>query len=67
MERIDRPIDPAVRRRRRIRSLIVPAAVIAWLATAPEADALRGGRHVDAQRLCEEHQLVPGFRRAEGL
>jgi NAD(P)-dependent dehydrogenase (short-subunit alcohol dehydrogenase family) len=44
----------------------VPAAVIAWLATAPESDALRGGRHVDAQRLCEERQLVPGFRRAEG-
>lgn len=44
----------------------VPAAVIAWLATDPEADALRGGRHVDAQRVCEERQLVPGFRRAEG-
>jgi NAD(P)-dependent dehydrogenase (short-subunit alcohol dehydrogenase family) len=44
----------------------VPAAVIAWLATAPEADALRGGRHVDAQRLCEERQLIAGYRRAEG-
>lgn len=45
----------------------VPAAVIAWLASEPEADALRGGRHVDAQRLCEERQLVAGFERAQGM
>ena len=44
----------------------VPAAVIAWLASDPEADALRGGRHVDAQRLCEERQLIRGFKRAKG-
>ncbi len=44
----------------------VPAAVIAWLASDPEADALRGGRHVDAQRLCEERQLIRGFKRAAG-
>ncbi len=44
----------------------VPAAVVAWLASDPESDALRGGRHVDAQRLCEERQLLPGFRRAKG-
>jgi NAD(P)-dependent dehydrogenase (short-subunit alcohol dehydrogenase family) len=44
----------------------VPAAVIAWLASDPESDALRGGRHVDAQRLCEERQLIEGFQRAEG-
>jgi len=44
----------------------IPAAVIAWLATAPEAEPLRGGKHVDAQRLCEERQLVEGFRRAAG-
>jgi NAD(P)-dependent dehydrogenase (short-subunit alcohol dehydrogenase family) len=44
----------------------VPAAVIAWLATHPDADALSGGRHVDAQRLCEERELVPGFKRADG-
>lgn len=44
----------------------VPAAVIAWLATDAEADPLRGGRHVDAQRLCEERQLIEGFRRAPG-
>ena len=44
----------------------VPAAVIAWLAASEEADAMRGGRHVDAQRLCEELKLVPGFKRAEG-
>ena len=42
------------------------AAVIAWLASAPAADALRGGRHVDAQRVCEERQLIAGFQRAEG-
>jgi HlyD family secretion protein len=29
MERIDRPIDPAVQRRRKIRRLLVPAAVVA--------------------------------------
>jgi len=44
----------------------VPAAVIAWLATHPDANDLSGGRHVDAQRLCEELQLVEGFQRAEG-
>ena len=44
----------------------VPAEVIGWLACDPAADALRGGRHVDAQRLCEERQLIEGFRRAEG-
>lgn len=44
----------------------VPAAVIAWLATHPDADALSGGRHVDAQRLCEELQLIEGFKRASG-
>ena len=44
----------------------VPAAVVAWLASDPESDALRGGRHVDAQRLCEERQLIAGFVRAKG-
>lgn len=38
----------------------VPAAVIAWLASEPEADALRG-EVVDAMRFCAKKQLVPGW------
>ena len=45
----------------------VPAKVIAWLASSDEATELCGGRHVDAQRVCEERQLIEGFKRAEGM
>jgi NAD(P)-dependent dehydrogenase (short-subunit alcohol dehydrogenase family) len=45
----------------------VPAKVIAWLASSEEATDLCGGRHVDAQRVCEERQLIAGFKRAEGM
>ena len=38
----------------------VPAAVIAWLATNPEAVAM-SGQTIYAQRLCKERQLVPGW------
>lgn len=40
----------------------VPGAVIAWLATDPAADALRGST-VRAQKLCAERELVPGWPR----
>lgn len=40
----------------------VPAAVIAWLATAPEAEALNG-QTVQAQRFALEHQLHADWRR----
>lgn len=38
----------------------VPAAVIAWLVTDPEAVAL-SGQTIYAQRFCKERQLVPGW------
>jgi NAD(P)-dependent dehydrogenase (short-subunit alcohol dehydrogenase family) len=38
----------------------VPAAVIAWLASAPEA-AEFAGKAIDAQRLCRERRLLPGW------
>ena len=38
----------------------VPAAVVAWLASDPEAAAL-AGRTIDAQRLCRERDLLPGW------
>jgi NAD(P)-dependent dehydrogenase (short-subunit alcohol dehydrogenase family) len=38
----------------------VPAAVIAWLASDPEAAEL-AGKTIDAQRLCEERNLLPGW------
>jgi NAD(P)-dependent dehydrogenase (short-subunit alcohol dehydrogenase family) len=38
----------------------VPAAVIAWLATDPDAGEYQG-RTVSAQRLCSERALVPGW------
>ena len=38
----------------------VPAAVIAWLASEPEADEVLG-QVVDAMRLCAKRQLVPGW------
>jgi len=44
----------------------VPAAVIAWLASSEDATELCGGRGVDAQRVCEERQLIEGFERARG-
>ncbi|MBT8152074.1 MAG: SDR family oxidoreductase [Gammaproteobacteria bacterium] len=39
----------------------VPAAVIAWLATAPEASALHGETS-SAQQLCIEHNLLPEWQ-----
>lgn len=39
----------------------VPAAVIAWLAVSPEADALNG-RTVQAQRFALDHGLHPDWR-----
>lgn len=41
----------------------VPAAVMLWLATTPEAIACRN-RTVNAQRLAREQQLVPEWRQA---
>jgi len=41
----------------------VPAAVIAWLAVAPEAEALNG-QTVQAQRFALEHALHPDWRPA---
>lgn len=38
----------------------VPAAVIAWLATAPEAIAM-SGQTINAQPFCAERRLVPGW------
>jgi len=38
----------------------VPAAVIAWLATQPEAAAMCG-QTIDAQSFCRERPLVPGW------
>jgi NAD(P)-dependent dehydrogenase (short-subunit alcohol dehydrogenase family) len=38
----------------------VPAAVIRWLVTAPEARALNG-TNVEAQEVCRELGLVPGW------
>lgn len=38
----------------------VPAAVIAWLASDPEA-AEFAGKTIDAQRLCKERNLLPGW------
>lgn len=40
----------------------VPASVIAWLATAPEASEL-SGQTVSAQRFAKERQLHPDWRR----
>jgi NAD(P)-dependent dehydrogenase (short-subunit alcohol dehydrogenase family) len=40
----------------------VPASVIAWLATAPEAAEL-SGQTVSAQRFAKEHGLHPAWRR----
>lgn len=42
----------------------VPAAVIAWLATAPEAEALNG-KTVQAQRFALEHGLHSDWRRRQ--
>jgi len=39
---------------------VVPATVIAWLVTAPEAVAL-SGQLIDAQALCADKRLVPGW------
>jgi NAD(P)-dependent dehydrogenase (short-subunit alcohol dehydrogenase family) len=41
---------------------VVPATVIAWLVTAPEAVAL-SGQLIDAQALCADRRLVPGWPR----
>ena len=41
----------------------VPAAAIAWLATAPEASAWQG-RSVFAAKLCRELGLLPGWPEA---
>ncbi len=38
----------------------VPAAAIAWLACSPEAETWNG-KTVDAQRLCAERGLRPGW------
>jgi NAD(P)-dependent dehydrogenase (short-subunit alcohol dehydrogenase family) len=38
----------------------VPGAVIAWLATSPEADQL-SGQLVSALEICHRHQLLPGW------
>lgn len=38
----------------------VPAAVVAWLATSPEAPAM-SGQTISAQRFCKERHLVPGW------
>lgn len=38
----------------------VIATVVAWLATSPEADALTG-RNIEAQFLCHERGLLPGW------
>lgn len=38
----------------------VPAAVVAWLATHPEAVAM-SGQTIYAQRFCKERQLLPGW------
>lgn len=38
----------------------VPAAVVAWLATNPEAAAM-SGQTIFAQRFCKDRQLVPGW------
>ncbi len=38
----------------------VPAAVIAWLASDPEA-AEFAGKTIDAQRFCKERDLLPGW------
>ena len=40
----------------------VPARVIAWLATAPDAAAL-SGQTISAQRFAKEHDLHPPWRR----
>jgi len=40
----------------------VPASVIAWLATAPDAAAL-SGQTISAQRFAKEHDLHPAWRR----
>ena len=38
----------------------VPAAVIAWLASDPQAYGL-AGQTINAQRLCKERDLLPGW------
>lgn len=38
----------------------VPAKVVAWLATSPEADGLTG-TNIEAQFLCHERGLLPGW------
>jgi len=40
---------------------VVPATVIAWLVTAPEAVPL-SGQLINAQALCAERRLLPGWR-----
>ena len=39
---------------------IVPAKVVAWLATSPEAPSL-SGTTIEAQQFCEERDLLPGW------
>lgn len=38
----------------------VPAKVVRWLCTSPEADALNGDT-IEAQQFCEERGLLPGW------
>jgi len=45
--------------------LAVPAAVIGWLATNPEAVAM-SGQTIQAQPFCREHRLVPGWPEGHG-
>jgi NAD(P)-dependent dehydrogenase (short-subunit alcohol dehydrogenase family) len=39
----------------------VPAKVVRWLCTSPEAEALNG-ETIEAQQLCHERQLLPGWQ-----
>jgi hypothetical protein len=38
----------------------VPAKVVAWLATSPEAETYVG-KTIEAQQFCEERNLMPGW------
>ena len=40
----------------------VPAEVVRWLSTSPDADALNG-QNIEAQDVCEELGLLPGWTR----
>jgi NAD(P)-dependent dehydrogenase (short-subunit alcohol dehydrogenase family) len=40
---------------------IVPAKVVRWVCTDPEAEALCG-QTIEAQPFCHEHGLLPGWR-----